>query len=60
MSTYMKSYWIWTAVFAVAWVWLFCFTDLQINWAQCGLAVLALSSHGAAQRNYGRWDRGNH
>ena len=52
--SHVKRYWLWTAAFAVAWIWLFWFTDLHISVTQSVLILLALNFFGASQRHFER------
>ena len=56
MSAYLKAYWIWTAAYVAAIVWLLAFTELRLNWWQVALLVLAVNFYGASQRNFERYD----
>lgn len=56
--SHLKRYWIWTAAYVVAWVGLFWFTEPHLNWPQAALIILAVSFHGASQRNFGRYEVG--
>lgn len=44
-----KRYLVWSAVYLVAWVWLWFFTDIRITFLQGALVLVAMYSYGASR-----------